>query len=134
MRFPVVKGPFGCKRLRQGDVLPDIAEVSEVRARHARTSLRSRYGFPPTGELRIRLHARTVPRLGTGRSPASPDDRSRRRTDATRARKACSLRTDETPANRQKARGPSLRPPRETAYRSGADPKGQAANLRASGS
>src|SRR5262249_10026806 len=47
MRFPVVKGPLGCKRLRQGDVLPDIAEVSEVRARHARTSLRSRYGFPP---------------------------------------------------------------------------------------
>src|SRR2546421_4760554 len=47
MRFPVVKGPLGCKRLRQGDVLPDIAEVSEVRVRHARTSLRSRYGFPP---------------------------------------------------------------------------------------
>src|SRR5690242_21551218 len=47
MRFPVVKGPLGCKRLRQGDVLPDIAEVSEVRVRHARTSLRSRSGLPP---------------------------------------------------------------------------------------
>src|SRR4051794_16931337 len=47
MRFPVVKGPLGCKRLREGDVLPDIAEVSEVRVRHARTSLRSRSDFPP---------------------------------------------------------------------------------------
>jgi hypothetical protein len=47
MRFPIVKGPLGCKRLSQGDVLPDIAEVSEVRVRHARTSLRSRSGFPP---------------------------------------------------------------------------------------
>ena len=47
MRFPIVKGPLRCKRLRQGAVLPDIAEVSEVRVRHARTSLRSRSGFPP---------------------------------------------------------------------------------------
>src|SRR5215831_11239957 len=50
MRFPVVKGPLGCERLRQGDVLPDIAEVSEVRVRHARTSLRSRFESP-IGEL-----------------------------------------------------------------------------------
>src|SRR5690349_11768871 len=55
MRFPVVKGPLGCKRLRQDDVLPDITEVSEVRVRHARTSLRSRFGFPPPArELRSR--------------------------------------------------------------------------------
>src|SRR5689334_22689803 len=47
MRSPVGKRPLGYKRLSQGDVLPDIAEVSEVRVRHARTSLRSRSGLPP---------------------------------------------------------------------------------------
>jgi hypothetical protein len=56
MRFPVVKGPLGCKRLRQGDVLPDIAEVSEVRVRQCADESTVAFRLStPAGELRIRV-------------------------------------------------------------------------------
>src|SRR6266550_6895048 len=61
MRFPIVKGPLGCKRLRQGDVLPDIAEVSEVRVRHARTSLTAFHPYRGTPHSRARVFG-NVPR------------------------------------------------------------------------
>src|SRR5262245_23045960 len=79
--LPIMVRPLASERLRQDDVLPDIAKVSEMRVRHAaheftsercshrhtRTRLHEQESSPP---ISVKSGITTTPWLRAGTSPA----------------------------------------------------------------